>query len=51
MNAVVSLLNTVGKIFYSVGIKEPWKMTGVRSIPEYLHYMPSGLEYRAVAPA
>ena len=51
MNAVMSIFSSVGKMFYAVGLKEPWKMTGVRSIPEYIHYMPNGLEYRAVAPA
>ncbi len=46
MNALKSLANTLAR----VGIKEPWKMTGVRSLPDYQHYLPQGLEYRKVSP-
>jgi hypothetical protein len=28
----------------------PWRMTGVRSIPEFEHYLPMGLEYRKFSP-
>ncbi|KAG2452783.1 hypothetical protein HYH02_003013 [Chlamydomonas schloesseri] len=28
----------------------PWRMTGIRSIPEFEHYLPMGLEYRKFSP-
>ncbi|GFR52300.1 hypothetical protein Agub_g14837 [Astrephomene gubernaculifera] len=48
--AAVKVLKSVRDALYRVGIKEPWKMTGIRSIPEYEDYMPMGLEFRKFAP-
>lgn len=47
---MTSLLKTLKDVLYRVGLKEPWKMTGVRSLPEYEHYLPKGLEYRKFSP-
>lgn len=43
-------LKSLKELFYRIGIKEPWKMTGVRSLPDYEHYLPKGHEYRKFAP-
>ncbi|KXZ49771.1 hypothetical protein GPECTOR_19g222 [Gonium pectorale] len=48
--AAKGALQALKRVLYSVGIKEPWKMTGVRSLPDYEHYMPMGLEYRKFSP-
>mmetsp|Transcript_16357 Transcript_16357/g.28044 ORF Transcript_16357/g.28044 Transcript_16357/m.28044 type:complete len:139 (-) Transcript_16357:314-730(-) len=43
-----------GKAVYSgnLGLKEmrPWKLTGSWTEPDYMHYLPSGLEYRKISP-
>nr|7ARC_r Chain r, B14.5a [Polytomella sp. Pringsheim 198.80]7ARD_r Chain r, B14.5a [Polytomella sp. Pringsheim 198.80] len=44
------ILKTVQSIFYSVGLKEPWKMTGIRSLPDFEYYLPFGLTYRGISP-
>ncbi|KAG2491735.1 hypothetical protein HYH03_009898 [Edaphochlamys debaryana] len=41
-----SLMNTL----YGFGFKEPWRMTGVRSLPDFEHYLPKGTEYRKFSP-
>ncbi|GIL66046.1 hypothetical protein Vafri_19594 [Volvox africanus] len=48
--AAKNALKALKDVLYRVGIKEPWKMTGVRSLPDYEHYMPTGLEYRKFSP-
>ena len=45
-----NFLKSLKEALYRVGIKEPWKMTGVRSLPDYEHYLPKGLEYRKFSP-
>uniref|UniRef100_A0A7S0R5J3 Uncharacterized protein n=1 Tax=Chlamydomonas leiostraca TaxID=1034604 RepID=A0A7S0R5J3_9CHLO len=35
---------------YKVGIKEPWFWSGSWTNPDFLHFLPSGHEYRKVAP-
>jgi hypothetical protein len=35
---------------YAMGIRAPWLMTGHRSVPDFMPYMPSGHDYRKHAP-
>lgn len=50
MAEVTKTLVAVRDALYKVGIKEPWKMTGSWSIPEFLHFLPTGREYRKISP-
>ncbi|KAJ9506619.1 hypothetical protein QJQ45_018323 [Haematococcus lacustris] len=46
----VKALEKVRNALYSIGLREPWKVTGSWTVPDYLHYMPDGTQYRKVSP-
>ncbi|PNH05088.1 hypothetical protein TSOC_008684 [Tetrabaena socialis] len=46
----MEVLKSLGGLLARIGLKEPWKMTGVRSLPDFEHYLPVGFEYRKFAP-
>lgn len=50
MSDIGKALNKLMLTLYNSGLRAPWLLTGIRSVPEYLHYLPNGLEYRKNAP-
>ncbi|KAG1663957.1 hypothetical protein FOA52_001083 [Chlamydomonas sp. UWO 241] len=50
MAAVGEALHALSLRLYNLGLRAPWLQTGIRSTPEWLHFLPDGTEYRKVAP-
>jgi len=50
MSSVTKTLASVREALYKVGLKEPWRVTGAWSLPDFQHFLPSGHEYRKHSP-
>mmetsp|Transcript_2571 Transcript_2571/g.6865 ORF Transcript_2571/g.6865 Transcript_2571/m.6865 type:complete len:125 (+) Transcript_2571:86-460(+) len=51
MAAIQKALSSMMTSLYNMGLRAPWLVTGTRSTPDYVHFLPTGTEYRKHAPA
>ncbi|MEW5307984.1 MAG: hypothetical protein WDW36_010350 [Sanguina aurantia] len=48
--SALKVIKNVAERLNSIGVKPPWRYTGTWSLPTYLHYTASGLDYKKFSP-